>query len=146
MAIDRSTTWTIDQNTTVRSVAMSFHRTYMDCMTPAVSFDWMASHGFMADSMHLNYQGSSFLAGHMWDDLGFFSLRVPRNLAIQSLGSQFRLSFGTAPKIRYTLESSEDLIQWQPLFGTVGDGTTINTNLPSNDPARWFHLMLSPIP
>ncbi len=142
---DKSTTWTIDQNTVVRSVAAKFGRTYMDCMTPAVSFDWMFANGFMADGTHLTYQGSSYLAGFIWDDLGFFSLRTPRTLTIQPVGQQFSMSYGTAPNILYTLEDSDDGIQWQPRLSTVGTGLTMHTNLQSTTSSRWFHLRLTPI-
>jgi len=146
VGVDTTTTWTIDQNTVVRSVALDYHRAYMDCMTPAVSYDWMLAHGFMSDATHLNYEGSSYLAGFIWDDLGFFSLRVPHSLTIQSLGNQLRLSYGTAPKIFYTLESSEDRIRWEPLFSTIGTGMMMNTNLQSTGSPRWLHLRLNPRP
>jgi hypothetical protein len=144
--LDTNTTWTIDQNTVVRSVALDYHRAYMDCMTPSVSYDWMLSQGFMSDETHLNYQGSSYLAGFVWGDLGFFSLRAPHSLTIQSLGQQIRLSYGTAPNILYTLESSEDRILWEPLVSTTGTGMTMTTNLQPTGPPRWFHLRLNPGP
>ena len=111
-----------------------------------VSYCWMLTNGFMADGTHLNYQGSKYLAGFVWDDLGFFALRSPRRLAIQSLSAQFKLSYATAPNILYTLESSEDLIQWQPLVSTVGDGAMMSTNLSASSLRRSFRLRLTPNP
>jgi hypothetical protein len=146
VSLDTHTTWTEEQNTIVRSVAVDYRHTYVDCMTPAVSYPWMLSKGFMVDSTHLNFSGSSYLAGFVWYDLGFFSVRIPRSLTIESLLNECRLSYATALNILYTLESSDDLTNWQPMFSTTGDGNTFTTNLAQTVSRRWYHLRLNPIP
>ena len=143
-ALDTNSTWTADQNTVVRSVAVSFQRTYMDCMTPAVSYQWMVSQGYMSDSMHENLAGNIYLAGFAWDALGFFALRAPRTLAIELDRDHVNLSYSTSTGILYTVESSADLLQWQPVSNAPGNGLPVVTSLPAGTPRQVFRLRLSP--
>jgi len=142
--LDTNSTWTIDQNTAVRSVAVSYGRTYMDCMTPCNSYQWMVTNGYMADVSHLNYQGSQYLANFIWNDLGFFALRTPRELTIQPGQNQLNLGFQTSTGILYTLESSPDFMHWQPLFTLPGDGQPVSTNLAATAASAFFRLRLRP--
>ena len=144
VALDTNSTWTIDQNTLVRSIALTYHHTYMDCMTPSVSYAWMLANGFMADETHLNLQGSTYIAGSVWNDLGFFALRAPRRIAVQLVQGHVRLSFATEANIRYTLESSKDQQTWQTVLSTIGDGSTVGTNLPPTASGNSFRLQLDP--
>ncbi len=146
VSTDTNSTWTIDQNTVVRSIALSYHRAYVDCMTPAVSYPWMVSQGFMSDETHENLQGNTYLEGFAWNDVGFFALRTPRILAISPGQNQITLNFSTATNILYTLESTPDLLNWQPVLTNVGDGTTISTNFPTTAGSRLFRLSLRPAP
>jgi hypothetical protein len=145
VALDTNSTWTIDQNTVVRSVALDFHRAYVDCMTPAVSYPWMVASGFMADGTHPNLQGNQYLEGFAWDDLGFFALRAPRSLTLLPRTDGIQVSYATAPNILYALQSSADLIQWQAVFSALGDGSIFRTNLPVSSPG-FLRLSLRPPP
>ena len=143
VSVDTNSSYTIDQNTLVRSVALDFHHAYMDCMTPAVSYPWMVSNGFMADETHPNIFGSGYLEGFAWDDLGFFALRTPRTLSVTSSPGQVTLSYATASNLLYTLEASPNATFWQPILSSVGDGSTVTTNLPPFSPS-FFRLSLQP--
>jgi hypothetical protein len=144
VSLDTNSTWTADQNTLVRSVALSFNRTYMDCMTPAVSYPWMVSQGFMSDGTHENVQGNTYLAGFAWDSLGFFALRRPRTLAVQRGRDGFNLTYPTATNILYTIESSDDTVHWQAVFSQPGDGLPGLKHFPIAASRQFFRLRLSP--
>jgi len=143
---DTNSTWTIDQNTVVRSIALSYNRTYVDCMTPAVSYPWMVEQGFMSDQTHENLQGNKYLEGFLWDDVGLFALRAPRTLTITPGQNQVTVNYSTATNVLYTLESSPDFLNWQPVFTNVGDGSRISTNFPATADTRLFRLSLRPAP
>ena len=146
VSLDTNSTWTIDQNTLVRSVAVTYGRAYMDCMTPCHSYWWMVTNGYMLDQTHENNQGSQYLANFVWNDLGFYALRTPRALAIQSIQQAINLSFQTATGIVYTVESSPDFMTWQPLFTLPGNGLPLSTNLAPNGAAAAYRLRLQPAP
>jgi len=44
----------------------------------------------------------------------------------------------------YTLESSPDLLNWQPVLTNVGDGSNISTNFPATSDNRLFRRSLRP--
>lgn len=131
-----STPW---QNALVRSIALSYNRAYVDCMTPSVSYPWLLTNGFMADETHLNVQGNQYLENFAWNDLGLFALREPRRLEILP----GLLRFQTAIGILYNVEVSYDLIHWQTAFSVNGAGNLVSTNLPPA-PLSFFRLSLKP--
>jgi len=144
ISIDTNSTWTIDQNTLVRSVALTYGRTYVDCMTPCHSYYWMVTNGYMADQTHLNAQGSQYLANFVWNDLGFYALRTPRALAIQSIPQGINLNYQTASGILYTIESSSDFMTWQSLSTNSGNGLPVSTNLAPSGASAAYRLRLQP--
>jgi hypothetical protein len=141
---DTTSTWTLDQNTIVRSVAVDYGRTYMDCMTPCNSYWWMLTNGFMWDGTHLNQPGSQYLANFVWNDLDLFALGTPRTLTIQPGEAQVNLSYQTSPSILYTVETSPDCACWQPLFTLPGDGQPVSTNCAATADSAFFRLRLQP--
>jgi hypothetical protein len=144
VALDQTSTWTPDQNALVRSNALAFHRTYMDCMTPAMSYSWMVSQGYMADQTHENAAGNTYLTGFAWDSLGFFALRTPRTLSIQLAQNHVALTCQTSTNILYTIESSDDLRQWQTLCSQPGNGFNLATNVAVSAVGKAFRLRLRP--
>lgn len=145
-AVDTNSNWTMAQNTVVRSIALGYHRTYMDCMTPSVSYPWLVAQGFMADTTHLNLSGSSYLAGFVWDDLGFFAARAPRTLTSQCSPLGVTLSYTVLTNILYTLEIDDDLPKWQPVRTNLGNNSVLTTTIPVTNQQRYFRLRLSPAP
>jgi hypothetical protein len=141
-----ATASTVDQNTIVRSVAVDYSRTYMDCMTPSASYDWLLAHGFMADETHLNLQGSQYLANFMWNDLGFFALRVNRQIQLYLDNTRTYLNWPTTNGISYELQNSSNLSTWNPIYSVPGDGLTkayTNQNFFTTGP-QFFRLRLTP--
>jgi hypothetical protein len=146
ISVDTNSTWTIDQNTLVRSVAVTYGRAYVDCMTPCHSYWWMVTNGYMLDETHENPQGSQYLANIAWNDLGFFALRTPRVLAINSLQNGINLNYQTTTGILYSIESSPDFVVWQPLSTNSGDGLPVSTNLVPSAATTSYRLRLQPAP
>ena len=144
VSIDNSTTYTIDQNTLVRSVALDFQHAYADCMNPAVSYDWMVNMGYMTDVTHENLMGNTYLANFPWNELGFFAIGTPRKLDIELTTNGVNLKYQTWTNILYTIESSDDLVHWQSVSSQPGDGSIVITNFPSNDLEKSFRLRLNP--
>jgi hypothetical protein len=142
-SVDLTSTATVDQNTLVRSVAVAFHRAYVDCMDPAVSFDWMYLQGYMADGTHENVLGNQYLEHFAWNDLGFFALGTPLRLSCAMVQSQLNVSFQTVSGIRYTLESSSDFSTWQTNL-TVSGGAQITYVSTDPVPRKNFRLRLQP--
>jgi hypothetical protein len=140
---DTYSTITTDQNTIVRSVAVSCGRTYMDCMTPSVSFDWMLSRGYMADGTHENLAGDTYLSDFTWDSLNFFSLRTPRKLSLSTLpDSSALLSWQTSTNILYQLESSPDLNIWTRVYQVAGDGNA--RTFTNRSGSSFYRLRMTP--
>ncbi len=137
--------YTVDQNTLVRSIAQSHNRTYMDCMTPAVSYDWMRTNGYMIDGTHENIQGNTYLANFAWDSLNFFSLRVEKRLNIQAQSrTNAVLQWITAPNIVYQLQASSNMSTWNSLYMAPGDGTTKTYTNNLAQTRQFYRLRLTP--
>lgn len=143
-AADTNSTTTIDQNTIVRTVALDFGRAYGDCLGPAVSYPWMLAQGYMSDVTHPNLRGNTYLADLLWNEMGFFAVGAPRALLLQRDSDQMRLQYATLSGLLYTLEGSSNLLNWQPLFTTAGNGGWVNTNVPWLEPPQQFRLRLQP--
>jgi hypothetical protein len=143
---DTNTSYSIDQNGLLRSTAIACRRGYVDCMTPAISYPWMMAQGYMVDAVHLNVQGSTYLANIAWNDMGFFALRTPRTLYQQQVSGTITLTYATATSVFYTLESSTNLLHWDSLSSLPGTGCTLQTNFPTDGQQRVFRLRLTPSP
>lgn len=143
-SVDTNSSYTVDQNTLVRSVGLAHRRAYVDCMTPAVSYDWMLEQGYMRDATHVNLIGSTYLAGFAWNDLGFFALRQPRSLGFRWNEGNLAIEYPTVPGIRYVLESSAGKDDWTVLSTNEGTGSTISTDVPGGESQRFFRLRLEP--
>jgi len=144
VSIDGATSYTLEQNQLVRTIALEHDRTYADLMQPTISYDWMVAQGFMADGTHLNSAGSLHCANIMWDDLGFFALGLDRRISLQQIGSQLQLSYATATNAHYRLEISTNLHTWTPLWTNPVANAVFSTNfVPGNEPA-FYRLGLTP--
>jgi len=138
-----TTASTVAQNTIVRAFAIQYSRTYMDCMTPSVSYNWLSDNGFINDGTHLNLNGSAFLANIMWNELGLFALRVPRNIQAQRIQAGVRLTWPSTNGVFYELQSSSNHSTWTPIHSVPGDGSAKSyTNNITTDP-QFFRLRLS---
>jgi prepilin-type processing-associated H-X9-DG protein len=144
LSLDTNSTTTLDQNTLVRSVALAYHRAYVDCMDPAVSYNWMLSQGYMVDQTHENVQGNQYLEHFAWDDVGFFGLGTPLRLSTAMVQGRLKVTFQTVTGILYTLESSGDLSTWQPMVTLQGDGNPITVVPSLANPRQYFRLRLQP--
>jgi hypothetical protein len=139
-----NSTWTPDQNTVVRNIALRHNRAYADLMQPTISYDWLVSHGFMADATHLNHAGSRYCADLMWDDLGFFALGLDRRISLQPNGPQLQLSYTTTTNARYRLEISTNLPVWTPLWTNPVANTVFATNFSPGNGSAFYRLGLIP--
>jgi len=140
---DTNSTLTLDQNRTVRGVAVANQRAYVDLMQPAVSYPWLVTQGYMADEVHLNPTGGQWGANVMWDDLGLFALGLPRELFLQQSGNDWQVICPTATGATYTLQSSSDLLLWHSAATALGNGQT-QTNLLPAGTNPFFRLKLQP--
>ena len=144
VSVDATSPITLDQNTVVRSIAVSHRRTYVDCMTPAVSYAWMQAQGYMVDGTHPNLRGSQYLANIAWDDLGLFAVGASLRLALEPAAFGLDLSFLTATGLSYTVESSSNLSDWAPVCSIPGNGGRFSTNWLPAIPAASYRLRLQP--
>jgi hypothetical protein len=115
----------VAQNQVVRSVALERGRTYMDCMTPGISYAWLDAHGYMSDGVHLSYSGGWFFANLMWNDLGFFAMGLDHRLWAGQDGNGPWVMWNTGTGAIYDIEASSDLSNWKRIFSRPGDGSTI---------------------
>lgn len=144
VGLDSTTPYTISQNTLLRSTALSNQRAYVDCMTPAVSYPWMVSQGYMSDDTHVNLQGSTYLGNIAWDDLNFFLLRRARTLSATPSSAGIELKYPTSTGVRYSLEHSSDLTGWDEITTDIGTGATITRPMPTPSTREYFRLRLEP--
>ncbi len=122
MWLDTNSSNTIDQNTIVRSIALKYHRAYVDCMNPSVSYPWLVQQGYIStDGCHLTLPGDTCFSNIAWNDLGFYALGAPRALAIERNQGSVNLHYATTNGIIYTLEASTNLFHWQSLSSVPGD-------------------------
>jgi hypothetical protein len=140
---DTTNSGTADQNNLVRSIALTYNRAYVDCATPAVSYEWIAAHGYTTDGIHLNLAGSTYLANVGWNELGFFALRQPRSLSISSGAAGVKLGFRTGTNATYHLETSTNLVDWTDQFSQAGTGGLWEGAVSDPNP-RVFRLRLTP--
>ena len=143
-SVDTNSSYTISQNSLVRSIALSHDRAYVDCMTPAVSYPWMVAQGYMVDATHLDRSGSTYLANIAWDDLGFFGLRCPRSLVISQAGASLKLDYTTAVGVNYALEHSYDSSTWEGISTNSGTGDILSKTITGTAPKEMFRLRLQP--
>ncbi len=141
---DTNSTITMDQNHIVRTIALEHGRAYVDLMQPAQSYEYMAAQGYLLDGVHPSSSGSAWLARIMWNDLGFYGLRVPRRIAIRPAPPLLRLEWPTASGLDYQLEGSTNLNGWHPILSAPGDGQPFSTNILPTAPGQFFRVTLQP--
>ncbi len=140
---DTTNSITSAQNDLVRSIALTYKRAYVDCATPAVSYEWMVAQDYMADQIHLNISGSTYLAALGWNELGLFALRQPRTLWISAGENDVKLSFRTGTNATYHVESSTNLVDWTETLSLRGTGGLREATVTEPHSAA-FRLRLTP--
>jgi hypothetical protein len=139
---DTTNRWSETQNRIVRQAAQRDHRTYLDCMTPFVSYDFMVNNGYLDDGVHPSNLCYTRMAEIAWKELGFFALKVDRRLRGRALEGRHLLEWPSVAGITYTLESSPDLSAWWPRLTVAGDGSWLTCTNTLASPAL-FRLRLS---
>ncbi|HEX5220413.1 MAG TPA: hypothetical protein VFZ59_12655 [Verrucomicrobiae bacterium] len=134
---------TIEQNHMVRNAAITHRRAYVDLMQPTVSYEWLLANGYMADQTHLNSAGGLLCANILWDDLGFFALKLPRQINLYGSPDPLELSYQTDLRAVYRLETSADLQTWQPLLTNAPGSGLFTTNVNPNGTV-FYRLGLTP--
>jgi hypothetical protein len=142
--IDTNSTYTVDQNSLVRNIALKHHHAYADLMQPTVSYSWLVGNGFMADGTHLNSVGGLYCANIMWDDLGFFSIGLNKQLSLTKTGSQLNLSYNTSTGAVYRLEVSTNLQTWSGVLTNPVGNALFSTNFIAPATPAFYRLGLSP--
>jgi len=122
-AADLTTNRTETQNTLVREAAVRDVRCYVDCMTPMVSYQWMTNQGYMKDLVHLNQAGNQVLAEILWQELGFYALRLDRRLTLIPSAEGIAVSWATRTGLAFELLSSTNLFDWETIHATSGHGS-----------------------
>src|SRR5258708_35675713 len=113
-------------------------------MKPSTSYNWMLAKGFMSDGTHANLPGDSYLAGFVWDAIGFFAIGFPHSLALQPSSNGVSISYPSYTGINYAIESSDDLLYWLPRTNSLGGGSNVTVTLPATGPTQAFRLRLTP--
>jgi hypothetical protein len=145
VALDITTTYTLDHNQTVRNLAVSHNRAYVDLMQPGGSYESLQTNGLiLADGVHLSAAGGQWGATIMWNDMNFFALGLPRRLALEPTNGLMRVAFPTAPGAVYGLQSSSNLLDWVPLLTVTGNGSLQATNISPAVPHQFYRLNLKP--
>jgi PKD repeat protein len=117
-----ATAVTVTQNTLVRYTALQYSRAYCDLMNPSASWPWMNSQGYMADGVHVTYDGGLYLARYLWQEFGFQSLGV--GIPPQTASFSASPTNGIIPlAVSFTDTSTASITNW---FWNFGDGTTTN--------------------
>jgi hypothetical protein len=144
VSLDTNSTTTLDQNAIVRIIALNHHRAYADVMQPTISYQWLLTHGFMLDQTHPNSAGGLYCADLLWDDLGFFTLGLPRTLSHSALGPQLQLKYDTSAGAVYRLEVSTNLQNWSAVFTNPVGIATFATNFLPSAAHSYYRLGLAP--
>jgi hypothetical protein len=143
-ANDLTSSFTPIQNSLVREAAVRDNQAYIDCMTPCVSYQSMTNNGFLDDWIHPSNKCNSFLADLVWQETGFFALRVPRQISIESGAGFSIVAWPTTPGVNYTLQTSTDYLNWSDAITAAGDGATQSyTNHLELDGSKFFRLRLN---
>lgn len=121
-ARDQASDHTRTQNRVVREAAIRNGRTYVDCMTPFVSYEAMQAAGHLDDAVHPSNLCYQEISRKLWNELGFFALRAPKTLGILQQGQSVILRWNTTNTVMYQMEGSTNLTEWDFLEGTAGGG------------------------
>lgn len=141
---DLSTNWTESQNQIIRNAALRDGRCYVDCMTPMVSYPWMTNNSYLDDGVHVSKAGNQFLADLLWQELGFYALRLDRTLTLHSSPAGMVLDWATREDITFNLQSTTNLTTWETLHSVSGDNSRHAwTNSPSTQ-AGFYRIQMSP--
>jgi hypothetical protein len=129
------------QNRIVRNAALRHGRCYVDSMTPMISCLWMASQGYLDNEVHPSNACYTNMADIVWRELGFFALRLDRQLAFQPVPAGLQLEWATRTNVGCELQCSTSLATWETIHTNQGDGARYAfTNAVSSDPARFYRL------
>jgi|GEM_PF-967182 hypothetical protein len=133
------------QNRIVRDLALRHERTYVDAMTPMVSYSWMRERGYLIDALHLSDAGYAFLAERIWRELGWYALRLDRRVRIEPQPAGARLSWTTRTNLVWDLLASTNLFHWEVVESARGGNETVTRPTPSFEgPVRFFRLQWRP--
>lgn len=140
---DTNSNYTITQNGIVRAAAVRHGRAYVDCMNPAISYEWMVDNGFMYDLIHPGYKANQFMADILWRELGFFALRRQRELGVAFVPGGVRLEWWGSPDLIYELQSSVDHQVWAkgPVIPGIEGNQAVTNALGGT---RFFRLKIMP--
>lgn len=142
--IESSEPHTEPQNEIVRNIAMTHNRAYVDLMQPTISYNWLASQGYMLDGVHLSSAGGLFCANLLWNDLGFYAIGVDRRITLQSDGAQLQLNYPVTTNAIYRLEVSTNLTHWTGVrTNPVGAGL-FTTNFTPASGSEFYRVNLAP--
>jgi hypothetical protein len=150
LSTDTNGTYTLDQNALVRSEAVAHQRAYIDLMNPAVSYEYMVTNGYMADTTHLNVWGSGFLAPFFWYGAGFHLIGASNNIAsVHGIDGGLAIAYYASPQVSYTLQTSSDIESgtWSDVGPTrlgVPLGGWVTNTITNPGGQGYFRLRLSP--
>jgi len=125
----------------VRDSAVRHGRVYFDGMTPMISYTSMWTNGFLVDSVHPSASCYDLLSDRLWDELGFFALRLDRRLKPVRDPGGIRLEWATRTNVFFEVQSSANLVDWQGVYSVWGDGSTQTWTNVTGVPGALFHRL-----
>jgi len=140
-AYSESSDYTHRQNRIVRDSAVRHGRVYFDGMTPMISYTSMWTNGFLVDSVHPSASCYDLLSDRLWDELGFFALRLDRRLKPVRDPGGIRLEWATRTNVFFEVQSSANLVDWQGVYSVWGDGSTQTWTNVTGVPGALFHRL-----
>ncbi len=136
-----SDTITVQHNALIRDVAIESDQTYVDCLNPSVSMDWLATSGFIeGDLVHETWLGNQYFGSIIWNDL----FDIYRDLSVETEPGQMTVSYERSHWGKYLLQSSTNIVDWSDLDLSSGVATIFTTNIPTSKPAEYFRLQSGP--
>ena len=132
------------ENLVLRQAAVRDQRTYLDCMTPCVSYAAMTNNGYLGpDGIHPSDACDKFLVDVIWPQLGFFALRMDRRLNVEAANGEIVIQWPTATNVIYQVERSLDLITWTAVHTNCGNGTAASWTNPPGQSGSFFRTRLT---
>lgn len=133
------------ENVLWREAAVRDGRIYLDCMTPGLSYAAMTNMGWFdyATDVHPNALGNQYLARTIWSELGFFALRTPRQMEVVPLEEGVVCRWASVGELRYQVQSSPDLLNWNAEVKLRGTGGTMAWTNSATDAIRFFRLSVT---
>ena len=138
--------YTADANRIVRNFALEYGRGYLDCMTPAVSYEWMRDHNYMreGDLIHPSSEGSKYLLEQTWNDIGFFALGANRTLRFQTADGMYFLGANLMAGLFYEFQSSTDLRNWATFETRTGLTGPVKIGISADGTGRHYRMLMLP--